>query len=133
MKEFWADILLLLLVLLALSIIVSPEITGFSIHQLSVEVEGKMKGEISAFVFDSLVNISTPQTIYIEFLNSGTENYTVKIETFIYFYADENLEEKAYYYDSSVQLFPGMRRPFKSVFVPNEMGTYYIKARIGRR
>jgi hypothetical protein len=130
MKEFWPDILLLLLVLLALSLVVTPEITGFSIHQLSVSVNGKMKGEISAFAFDPLVNISTPQNIYLEFLNSGTENYTVKIEEFVYFYEDDKLEEMAYYYDSSVQLFPGMRRPFQSSYVPRDMGTYYIKARI---
>lgn len=130
MREFWPEIFILLLVLLVLSLVVTPEITGFSIHQLSVSVNGKMKGEISAFVYDPLVNITKPQKIYVEFLNSGTENYSVKLETFVYFYEDGKLEEMAYYYDSTVELFPGMRRPFESVFVPNEMGTYYIKARV---
>ena len=104
-------------------------LTGFTFHPVSVSIEGKMKGEISAFVFEPVANISQPESIYVEFLNSGTENYSVKIEIYVYYF-DNKLEEKAYYYDSSVNLFPGMRRSFSANYVPNEMGSYYIKARV---
>ena len=126
MREFWPDILLLLLVLLALAYIV-PVMTGFNLVSLSVK--DKLAGEISAFVYDSAVNVSENQDIFIEFQNTGSTNYTVKIEEFIYLY-DVTMDQVAYYYDSSVMLYPGMRRSFSTKFIPMQMGYYYIKVRV---
>ena len=40
------------------------------------------------------------------------------------------LQNHYYYYDSSVPLYPGMRRSFEANYRPNEMGYYYIKVRV---
>lgn len=118
---------MILFVFLVLSILQS-EITGF--NTVSVGVKGKMKGEIVSFIYEPVVNISDVQRIFVEFLNTGTENYTVLIEEYIYFYDENKLEQEAYYYDSTVMLHPGYRRQFQTAFVPSENGYYYIKVRV---
>ncbi|MFH0929016.1 MAG: hypothetical protein V1818_01515 [Candidatus Aenigmatarchaeota archaeon] len=129
MREFWPHILLLLLVLVALAYLVPYGITGMTMHQISLSIKSNMSGQISAFNYEPIANISEIQDIYVEFLNSGTEKYTLTLEVFIYYYSDR-LKEMAHYQDSSVVLYPGMRRPFETKFLPNEMGYYYIKVRV---
>ena len=126
MKDFWQEILLLLLVLLAMAYMV-PVITGF--NMVSLSVASKLGGEIISFDYEPNVNVTQVQTIFTEFANTGTEMYALKIEEFVYFY-DNGLQEIAYYYDSTVDLYPGMRRQFETKFIPLEMGVYYIKLRI---
>ncbi|MBN2202760.1 MAG: hypothetical protein JW700_01045 [Candidatus Aenigmarchaeota archaeon] len=129
MREFWLHILVLLIVLASLAYFIPYGITGMTMHQLDVAIKSNFSGHISAFNFETLANVSETQDIYVEFFNSGTETYDLTIEEYIYYYSDK-LEELVHYQDSTVTLYPGMRRPFETKFTPNTMGYYYIKVRI---
>jgi len=128
MKEFWLNVFLLMFVIFVLTFIITPAITGF--NTLLLSVKSNMGGELFAFLYEPIVNVSKVQTIYVEFVNIGSESYQTKIEEFIYFYDDSGMNQVAYYYDSTIMLYPGMRRPFETKFVPSEMGFYYIKVRV---
>ena len=127
MNNFWSNIFLVLFVLLVLAYVI-PVITGFNI--ISLSVAGKMSGELVSFEYEPVINVSDTQTIFTEFVNSGSENYTLKIEYFIYLYRDDGMDEVAYYYDSAGSFGPGMRRLFETKYIPLEMGFYYIKVRV---
>jgi hypothetical protein len=106
------------------------KITGLSIGNVDVSIKEKLQGKITALVFKSVINISETQKITTEFTNIGSLPLTAKIEETIYFYNSTKLDPVAYYYDSSVQLMPGMKRIYKTVFAPPYYGTYYIKVRV---
>ena len=130
-KKFWTNILLLTLVILILAYLLPLAITGFTIHTIDLSIKSSVEGEVTAFVYDSFIDLGEAerQNIFVEFTNTGTENYSAKIEEYIYFYEDNHLEEIAYYYDSSVILYPGMKRAFSTVYYPLEEGFYYIKVK----
>ena len=49
-------------------------------HQLSVSVKSNFSGELYAFNYETLTNVSEVEEIYVEFLNSGTEPYDLLLE-----------------------------------------------------
>ena len=104
-------------------------ITGF--NAADVSIKPKTHGTI-LLDYDSIVNLTESQNITVEFVNTGTSNYTARIEITMYMYNNTtgNLQELANYYDTSVFLYPGSRKSFKTTFLPNRVGTYYIKVRV---
>jgi hypothetical protein len=131
-REFFPNILLLLLVLLFLAYVVPITITGFGlVNEISLSIKPAIKGEVTAFVYDSFISLNPFETqeIFVEFTNTGTEDYDAQIEEYIYFYVDGRMEEKAHYYDSIVHLYPGYKRPFRITYSTIDVGTYYIKVK----
>lgn len=105
-------------------------ITGFALqNNISVSIKNMTKGEITSFDYDSTVYYGNMQTIFVEFSNTGTNPYMANIAVFVYYYENSKLNETAHYYDSSVYLYPGMKRAYKNSFLPVRLGTYYIKVR----
>jgi hypothetical protein len=131
-RKFYFDILLAVAIIVILGLAVPSTITGFAVNQIYLSIESSMDVEITLFDYDGFINLDIPekQNITVEIRNTGTENYTARIEEFIYFYDDSVLNEVAYYYDSEVQLLPGMRRMFKTTFQATRIGYYYIKLKI---
>ena len=104
-------------------------ITGF--NALNVSIKEKTVGQI-LLGYNSSINLSESQPILAEFVNTGTSNYSARIELTIYMYNNTSgsLQQLANYYDNYVFLQHGERESFKTVFLPTETGTYYIKARV---
>lgn len=104
-------------------------ITGF--NAFDVSIKERIQGNI-LLNYNSTVNLTEMQNITVEFINTGSTNYSARIELTIYMYNNTSgsLESLATYYDSSVFLNPSERRIFNTVFLPNQVGVYYIKARV---
>ncbi|MEM7825071.1 MAG: hypothetical protein QXO27_03820 [Candidatus Aenigmatarchaeota archaeon] len=104
------------------------KITGFvSLSNLDVTIKEKASGKI-LLAFKPFLEIGETQKIYAEFINTGTNSVTAKIEEKIYSYVNGSLKPLAYYYDTSIPLNPGMRRGYNTVFIPPYVGLYYIQA-----
>jgi hypothetical protein len=95
---------------------------------LNVSIQEKISGKL-LLAYQPSIEIGNQQNIYTEFINTGTSQVTEKIEVRVYGYVNGTLKPLAYYYDISVPLAAGMRRGFKSVFVPPNTGLYYIQAK----
>jgi hypothetical protein len=123
--------ILLALLLVALVLVQSSymSITGY--NTASVSVKEKTQGAI-LMNYDRNVNLTETQTITAEFVNTGTNNFTSRIEITVYLYNNDtnNLEQLATYYDGYVTLFSGERKSFTANFLPTKIGTYYIKVRV---
>jgi len=106
-------------------------ITGFAGADLNVSIKSKTRGKI-LLEYDPLINLTESQNIRVEFVNTGTTNYSARIEITVFMYntTTGNLDELANYYDMSVSLYPGGRKSFSTVFLPTREGTYYIKVRV---
>jgi len=104
-------------------------ITGFNVFDVSIKA--KTKGTI-LLDYESIVNLTETQNITAEFANTGTTNYSARIEITMYMYNNTtgSLQELANYYDTYVFLLPGDRKSFRTTFLPNRVGTYYIKVRV---
>jgi hypothetical protein len=101
-------------------------ITGFStFNNIYVSIEEKIDGRITVDL-QPYLEIGKTQNIYAEFSNTGTTQVTAIIEEKIYFYDNGRLNLSAYYYDASVLVKPGMKRGFDTVFIPPQIGTYYV-------
>ena len=87
-KYFWFNILLVLVILLILAYALPIKITGLAINQISLSIKSSIEGEITAFVYETFIDLEEAemQEIFVEFTNIGTENYTAKIEKYVYFY-----------------------------------------------
>ena len=132
-KYSWINIALILVILLVLAYAIPIRITGFALNQISLSIKSSIKGEITAFVYDTFIELAKAekQEIFVEFTNTGTEEYTAKIDEFIYFYENNQLNETANYSDSSVVLYPGMKRAFRITYTPLREGFYYVKVTAG--
>jgi hypothetical protein len=95
---------------------------------LNVSIQEKISGKL-LLSYQPSIEIGNQQNIYTEFINTGTSQVTEKIEVRVYGYVNGTLKPLAYYYDISVPLAAGIRRGFKSVFVPPNTGLYYIQAK----
>lgn len=128
MNKVFLAIISLLIILIFSNFIFN--ITGLSIGNVDIGIKERLQGKITALDFKSAINITDVQSITTEFTNIGSLPLTERIEETIYFYNETKLSPVAYYYDSSAYLIPGMKRIYKTVFVPPYYGTYYIKARV---
>jgi hypothetical protein len=104
-------------------------VTGF--NTADVSIKEKMQGQILMNYFSN-VNLTSSQNVTVEFTNTGTGNYSARIEMTVYFYNTTtlSLEQLATYQDNYAFLNPGERKSFSTVFIPTKLGTYYIKARV---
>ena len=126
-KAYFAIILLLLIAIFLARDFLSR--IGFGLlSMLNVSVKEKISGKL-LLAYKPSIEIGNQQNIYTEFINTGTNPITEKIEVKVYGYVNGTLKPLAYYYDISVPLAVGMRRGFKSVFVPPNTGLYYIQAK----
>ena len=106
------------------------KITGFILGQAEVSIKESLLGKITGLDYKYSLNISDIQNITAEFTNIGSLPLTAKIEITVYYYNETRLDPVAYYYDSYVHLFPGMKRSYKVAFTPPYYGNYYIKVRV---
>jgi hypothetical protein len=99
-----------------------------TLEGINVSVEEKVNGKL-LLAFDSVVELGEEQNILSEFINIGSTPVTTKIEVRIHQYVNGTLKPLAYYYDISTSLNPGMRKAYEVIFVPPDVGLYYIQAR----
>jgi hypothetical protein len=125
-------VFLIIFSLIIVLIFINPvsKITGFILGQAEVSVKESLLGKITGLDFKYSLSISEIQNITAEFTNIGSLTLTSKIEITIYYYNETKLDPIAYYYDSYVQLKPGMKRSYKVAFTPPYYGNYYIKVRV---
>jgi hypothetical protein len=128
MRKAYFAIILLLLITIFLARDFLSEIGFGLLSMLNVSIKEKISGKL-LLAYQPSIEIGNQQNIYTEFINTGTSQVTEKIEVRIYGYVNGTLKPLAYYYDISVPLAVGMRRGFKSVFVPPNTGLYYIQAK----
>lgn len=121
--------LIIILLLISIFFLSYGGITGF--NAVDVSIKEKTQGAI-LLDYNYNVNLTSAQSITAEFVNTGTSNYTARIEITVYMYNNTtgNLQELANYYDSYFFLLPGGRKSFKTVFLPNRIGAYYIKVKV---
>lgn len=107
-------------------------ITGLMVGgKTTVGVVEKLKGQITALVFQENIDLGEIQKITIELSNVGSVSFIGRIEVRIYWNNETGkLQEMAYYYDSQAELNPSMKRIYGVSFLPPNPGLYYIKVRV---
>jgi len=101
---------------------------GLVVNTINVSIQEKLIGKL-LLAFKPYLEIGETQQITTEFINIGTKPVTEKIEIRVSGYVNGTLRPLAYYYDVQVPLNPGMRRSYSTVFLPPNIGLYYIQAR----
>lgn len=103
--------------------------TGF--NAVDVGIKETTQGKI-LLNYNTTVNLTSEQSITAEFVNTGSSNYTSRIQITVYLFNNTsgNLEQQADYYDSITFLLPGERETFKISYLSNRVGVYYIRARV---
>jgi hypothetical protein len=120
---------ILVLIVLIATTLLFVRITGLLAYSsITIFVKEKMSGKI-LLAYEPTIQLGNSQPIYTEFINTGTNAVTAKIEIRVHIYTNGSIKPLAYYYDSPVLLNPGMRRSYKAAFVPPDAGLYYIQAR----
>ena len=94
---------------------------------INVSIEQKKEAKI-LLNYQPLIDITERQNITAEIVNTGSVEIYEEMMVRIYYY-NRSLRPMAEYFDSPRRLLPGERSPFFLVFVPNEIGTYFIQAR----
>lgn len=123
-------LVLLLLTLLALALSYKSLLRTIGLATLTgidVTVEEQKSGRLF-LSFKVFLNLGESQEVYAEFTNTGTSAVVTKIEERVYNY-NGTMNSLAYYYDSTVSLGPGMRRGFRTVFIPSSADLYYLYVR----
>jgi len=105
------------------------KMSGFAAGNISVGIAEKLNGRVTLDC-NSSVFVGDDVTIYAEFMNTGTSHVTGRIELKVYLYNRSRLDLLATYYDSYFSLNPGMRKGYRTTFVPDQNGTYYINAKV---
>jgi hypothetical protein len=128
---------LLLSFLVSVSFFLPGEITGHGTEfDLTASIREKMSVEITAFTYEPQITIYDIQNITVEITNTGSTEYDASITETIYNITNgTRLNELAVYFDSTVHLYPGNTRGYKTIFLPYGEGSYFIKvtARYGPR
>lgn len=120
-------LILIFIVLLSLIILLSNYSGYFVSPTVNVSIERKKSAEI-LLNYQPLIDITERQNITAEIVNTGSVEIYEEMMVRIYYY-NRSLRPMAEYFDSPRRLLPGERSPFFLVFVPNEIGTYFIQAR----
>ncbi|MEM5879261.1 MAG: hypothetical protein QXU74_02085 [Candidatus Aenigmatarchaeota archaeon] len=121
----------LILILLLVSIFILRNFlskVGLVVNTINVSIQEKLIGKL-LLAFKPYLEIGETQQITTEFINIGTKPVTEKIEIRVSGYINGTLRPLAYYYDVYVPLNPGMRRSYSTIFLPPNIGLYYIQAR----
>ncbi|MEM7821652.1 MAG: NEW3 domain-containing protein [Candidatus Aenigmatarchaeota archaeon] len=128
MRKIYFILILLLLLAIFLGKDFFAKIGLSLLSMLEVSVKEKTDGKL-LLAYEPSIEIGNQQKMYAEFINTGTKQITTKIELRVYGYLNNTLKPLAYYYDISVPLEAGMRKGFSSVFVPPDVGLYYIQSK----
>ena len=126
---------LLLLVALALIAVAaadigtSGKITGNVVlafdRNISVSIKPVEMGRILFFEYSPIVEVYDPQSITVEFMNTGSVAFQQNIEITI---MDINLSFVGNYTDDYVDVLPGQTRQYSIQYVTDEPGHYWIRA-----
>jgi len=119
---------LLIFILLLVSLLLLSKYSGyliFSTVNVSVEPKKEMKILIN---YQPVIDITERENITVEVVNTGSVEIYEELMVRIYFY-NRTLKPIAEYFDSPKILLPDERSPFYFVFVPSDVGAYFIQAR----
>jgi len=119
--------ILILIVLLSFLIIFSKYSGYFVSPLINISVEPRKEAKI-LLNHQPLIDITERENITAEIVNTGSIEIYEEMMVRIYYY-NRSLRPIAEYFDSPRRLLPGERSSFFLVFVPNEIGTYFIQAR----
>jgi hypothetical protein len=107
----------------------NKEITGYasSYDALGVSIDSNTKIRVTVFDYDTYVLFGNTTQMTFEVQNSGSTGYDERIEVYI---KNSTLDNLAYYYDAQTYLGPGDRESFQLIYLPPELGVYYIQLRV---
>jgi uncharacterized membrane protein YgcG len=122
-------LVILFVFLILISFFMPENMTGkaASDSTVNVMVRNRTLIDITLFDYSSKITIYDTQNITAEVTNIGSSTYDARIAEYIYNLSNNSLNLISSYYDSSVHLYPGNKRVHKAIFVPPELGTYFIK------
>jgi len=128
-RRKFAAAIALLIALVAISFFV-PAKTGNVTAPMDVSIRNKTVLDIVGLDFKNEISIYDTQNIFGEILNSGATEYDARISITVYNLTSNTSTKMnlvSTYVDSSVHMMPGDRRDFSAIFVPPELGWYYIR------
>jgi len=99
----------------------------FVSSSINISIEPKKEAKI-LLNYQPIIDITERENITAEIVNTGSVEIYEEMMVRIYYY-NRSLRPIAEYFDSPKRLLPGERSLFFSVFVPNEIGTYFIQAK----
>lgn len=120
-----------IILMLAVAAVYFSNITGFSVNEsnINITIMERLNARIPYLRYNSTIGIGDLQVITGEMINTGSTDFIGKVDINIYYYNNSRLEPVANYYDAPAYYYPGMRKSFRSVFVPVINGTFYIEAK----
>ncbi len=95
---------------------------------LEVNVKDRTEAEITMFDYKSMITIYETENISVEMANIGSTAFTGQLIEYIYKLQNSTMNLTSTYTDSQAYLHPGSRKFHKVIFVPPDIGTYFIKA-----
>jgi hypothetical protein len=104
------------------------KITGNALESsMGVSVKEKTMLDILGLGYKNEISIYDTQPITASILNSGNTEYDSRINLYVYNVSGTMLNPVSHYVDSPVHLLAGEMRSYNVIFVPPEIGLYYIK------
>ncbi len=129
MNKILLLVVLILLVVAAADISTSGKITGYVVlasdRNISISIKPVEMGRILFFDYAPIVEVYDPQSISVEFMNTGSVAFQQNIEITI---MDINLSFVGNYTDEYVDVLPGQTRQHTIQYVTDEPGYYWIRA-----
>lgn len=131
MDKKWLQVIIIITISFTMLFYVIPfHLTSLIAGNVSVSVNYLLKGDITSLIFTPVIGVGVRQNISTEFTNIGSRTINATINIKIHKLFNASLTERASYTDSLVQLYPGSRRHYATVFIPNETGVYFIQIRV---
>ncbi len=129
MNKILLLVALILLAVAAADIGTSGKITGHVVlafdRNISISIKPVEMGRILFFDYSPIVEVYDPQSIIVEFMNTGSVAFQQNIEITI---MDINLSFVGNYTDDYVTILPGQTRQYNIQYVTDEPGYYWIRA-----
>ncbi len=129
MNKILLLVALVLLAVAAADIGTSGKITGYVVlatdRDISVSIKSVEMGRILFFDYSPVVEVYDPQSVSVEFINTGSASFQQNIEITI---MDINLSFVGNYTDDYVTMSPGQTRQYSIQHVTDEPGYYWIRA-----
>jgi hypothetical protein len=105
--------------------------TGFApMNEIIVSIRENFEGKITLLTYYPTITIYDYQNITTEFTDTGSLPMEIRMETYVYIYNNGTLNLSGQYIDTTAYLNPGMRRTFRAMYTPPDIGTYYIKVKV---
>ena len=129
MNKILLLVALILIAVAAVDIGTSGKITGYVVlasdKNISVSIKPVEQGRIFFFDYLPIVEVYEPQSISVEFINTGSATFQQNMEITI---MDTNLSFVGNYTDDFVDVLPGQTRQYNIQYVTDEPGYYWIRA-----